>query len=165
MANAKLLNETAQEIETRSFLWNQGDWAGSVSDPKQGMDTETFKNECGTVYCFAGRVASRKREQLYMYNYTGESGEEFFDAVGYFIPDVNDPEDIGLDMYSTVYRTVVDNGQVRFIPYEGKVVAARQVAIHDLDINEDEADNLFHASNSLADIQAIVKDIIDSAEH
>lgn len=153
--NADLLNKTVEEINNGLFRWNQSNWAESNRVPA-GLSPDRFDNECGTSYCFAGRVASLKRDVLFVKNsFTGE-----FFVSPYFTALESDRHTFPCEGF---IPTVVD-GKVEFKEYEGLVIFADEAAISDLGINTYAAGALFAGSNTIEMIESIVEDIIEQGD-
>lgn len=162
MANVKALNDTVKEIEDHKFRWHQGDWVQTrYIDGDEKIAFEDLPNECGTAYCFAGRVASHRRELLF------DSLGKGFMASTYFVALDTDnykveahlPGDTAHDMYRAIRG---EDGTTEFVKFRGRIISARNAAISDLGIAEDDADDLFSASNKLDDIKKIIERIIYS---
>lgn len=159
MPNTERLNKTVKEIEDSKFKWEQSSWTMSrrIFSHEQ-IAFEDLPNECGTSYCFAGRVASLKRELLF---------ESFAESNGYvasmyFIPLEGEQGDEETGPFlNFLYRAVKDQGKVTFQKYEGQVISARGAAIRDLEITGVQGDALFCEFNDLNAIKDVVDRIVN----
>ncbi len=155
--NAELLKKTVKDIEEERFAWDQGVWAegGFV---KSGIDFDDLASECGTRYCFAGRVASITREQLYYYDSTWYTPTASFAALD------SDPEYMAKPLVNTLYRAVRNkNGKLVFERYKGRVVDAQDAARYSLGLNATEAGILFDGYNNLDAVKEAVEAILEGA--
>jgi hypothetical protein len=157
--NTGLLNETVKEIRDGLFKWDQGVWVSS-NPMAPGLSPDGFENECGTSYCFAGRVASRKREVLY----SQDPRSNRYLATAWMIALEDDSAWTEEILSSTHYRAVPVNGVVEFHEYQGRIILAEHAAVLDLGINEAAADDLFSATNDLEDIENLVTEIIEDGD-
>lgn len=158
MPNVERLRKTVEEIETDAFLWSQESWVDSdVVSPLDGIKFEDLPSECGTSYCFAGRVASVSRELLFR-----AIGSHGYTASEYFIPVDGESGDADPGFTGLRYRAVEnDEGYAAFELYEGPLVSARGAAIRDLELTGIQADELFSEHNGLRDVQRIVDLIVE----
>lgn len=160
--NEKLLRRVASDIEEDRFLWNQEEWVDYSSSVNSGVAFEDLPNECGTSYCFAGRVAVLSREQLY-----SRRGIRFYTPLNAFIPhesDANTTEIITDEEKSWVYRAIKGEDGTKFVPYTGFYIDAKNAAIQDLNISSRQARYLFDSDNDLNDIQEYIDAFVEGDE-
>jgi hypothetical protein len=169
MPNKELAYRVLDDIKNKRFNWDQGTWVGG-----RVLDSPAEENECGTSYCFAGRVAALSgRKQLYetrgiiqikktrdavrkssfFVALPGEEPDMVSRRSGYtafYDTDASSMNQIPWDMRRTGRDErfyVVEDG--KFVRYYGDAVHASGAARRDLGISPEEAHTLFAASNTL----------------
>lgn len=167
--NEKLLRRVTSDIEKDRFLWKQGEWVGFSEPVNSGVAFEDLPNECGTAYCFAGRVAALSREQLYRRYSLRRYGLKSYTPLNAFIPHESDAKTMeattGENEEPWLYRAIKgEDGKTKFVPYAGFYIDAESAATQDLNISSRQAGYLFDADNSLNDIQEYIDAFIQGDE-
>lgn len=158
--NEKLLRRVASDIEEDRFLWNQEEWVDSSRSVNSGVAFEDLPNECGTSYCFAGRVAVLSREQLY-----SRYGITFYAPANAFIPHESDATTETIADEDKLYRAIKgEDSKVKFVPYTGPCIDAESAATQDLNISSRQARYLFASGNDLNDIQEYIDAFVEGDE-
>lgn len=172
MPNKELAYRVLDDIENKRFNWDQGSWVrGRV------LDSPAEENECGTSYCFAGRVAALSdRKQIYetrgiiQIKKTRDAVKKssFFVALPGEEPDMVSWRSGYTTFHDSYARTtnhlpwdtrrtgrderlyVVEDG--KFVRYYGDAVHASHAAERDLGISRREAHNLFSGANTFSEL-------------